>query len=415
MKVFFVTRYCYLDDSNGAAVSSREILEALSRQGFAIEVLSSTALDLDIDVNPAVYFAERGWQIDEVSGQSLSLGALGMDAGTPPHLRLTAHGVPVTLLQSATTRSHEPDDHECRGFLRLFDAIMERFRPDVVLGYGGDSLQGQVFARARRLGAATVFNLHNCRYRSIQPFIDVDAITVPSRFAAEFYRRSLGLECQVRPNPIRRDRIQTSDHVPKYLTFITPSVEKGVFVFARIADELGRRRPDIPLLVVEGRGTEVDVAACGLDLRTHGNVFFMSHVSDPRRFYRVSRAVMMPSLIPETFGRVAAEAMCNGIPVLASDRGALPETLGASGIVLPLPERLTPTCEVLPEAQEVMPWVEAIIRLWDDVDFYEELCHRALCESGRWDSATVESWFASFFLGLTGIASTARDVRFRCV
>ncbi len=231
----------------------------------------------------------------------------------------------------------------------------------------------------------------------VEPFQDVDAITVPSGFAAEFYRRTLGLECLVRPTPIRRDRIEVSDHEPRCLTFVNPSLEKGVFVFARIADELGRRRPDIPLLVVEGRGTEVDVAACGIDLRTHGNVFFMSHTSDPRRFYRVSRAVMVPSLIPETFGRVAVEAICNGIPVLAGDRGALPETLGSSGIVLPIPDRLTPTFEALPTAEEVMPWVEAVIRLWDDDGFYEDLCQRALTESQRRDPATVESQFVSFF------------------
>ena len=34
-----------------------------------------------------------------------------------------------------------------------------------------------------------------------------------------------------------------------------PCAEKGVYAFARIAHELGRRRPDIPLLVVESRGT----------------------------------------------------------------------------------------------------------------------------------------------------------------
>ena len=76
MKIFFVTRFCYLDDSNGAAFSSREIIEALARHGFAVAVLSTTALDLDIEVNPAVYFAERGWHLDDFSGQSLSFGAL---------------------------------------------------------------------------------------------------------------------------------------------------------------------------------------------------------------------------------------------------------------------------------------------------------------------------------------------------
>jgi glycosyltransferase involved in cell wall biosynthesis len=400
MKLLFVTRHCYLDDSNGAAVSSRELVQALARRGFPVEVLSSTTLDLDLDVNPATYFAERGWVLDDVSGESWSFGAFGLAAESPPHLRLTAHGVPVTLYHASTTRYHHPDDDECWGSLRLFDTTMDRFRPDVVLGYGGDWIQRQVFTRARASGVTTVFNLHNCQYNSILPFADIDAIRVPSRFAAEFYRRTLGLECTVLPNPVQRDRIRPQDHVPEYVTFVNPSVEKGVYVFARIADELGRKRPDISVLVVEARGSEIDVAACGLDLRAHGNVFFMSHTNDPRQFYRVSRAVMIPSLVPETFSRVAAEAMCNGIPVLASDRGALPETLGASGIVLHLPERLTPFSRILPTAEEVTSWVESIIRLWDDAGFYGELRHRALRESERWDPERIEMQYVHFFQDL---------------
>ncbi len=148
------------------------------------------------------------------------------------------------------------------------------------------------------------------------------------------------------------------------------------------------------------------MAACGLDLRTHGNVFFMSHVSDPRRFYRISRAVMVSSLGSETVGRVAAEAICDGIPVLAGDCEALPETLGASGIVLSLLDRLTPTSEILSTLAEVMPWVEAVIRLWDDAGFYEDLRQRASSESERWHPSTVESQFVSFFRRLTEHCST---------
>ena len=51
---------------------------------------------------------------------------------------------------------------------------------------------------------------------------------------------------------------------------------------------------------------------------------------------------------------------------------ALPETLGDAGVVLPLPDRLTPESKILPTAEEMEPWVEAIIRLWDDHAWYEE-------------------------------------------
>ena len=46
---------------------------------------------------------------------------------------------------------------------------------------------------------------------------------------------------------------------------------------------------------------------------------------------RGARAVIVPSLFPETFGYVAAEAMALGTPVIARRRGALPELIDAAG------------------------------------------------------------------------------------
>ena len=78
------------------------------------------------------------------------------------------------------------------------------------------------------------------------------------------------------------------------------------------------------------------------------NLHRMANTPDPRDFYRVSRAVLVPSLWRESLGRVPMEAMANGIPVLASDRGALPETLGNAGFVFTIPERYTPQSLEIP-------------------------------------------------------------------
>ena len=123
-----------------------------------------------------------------------------------------------------------------------------------------------------------------------------------------------------------------------------------MYAFVRIADELERRRPDIPLLVVESRGTRDTLAACWPDRRIAGNITMMPHTSDPRRFWSRTRIALVPSLWWENQPLVVVEAMINGIPVVASDRGGIPETLGASGFMLPLPERLTPESEIVPSA-----------------------------------------------------------------
>jgi hypothetical protein len=168
-----------------------------------------------------------------------------------------------------------------------------------------------------------------------------------------------------------------------YVTFVDPTPERGVFAFARIAEVLGRLRPDIPLLVVEGLATEQDLADCGIDLRPFGNVVIMGATDDPGDYWSVTRACLVPSLVGVGSATVAARAMALGIPVVASDRGGMPGALRGAGIVLPLPDRLTPEARELPTAEEVDPWVEAVIRLWDDAEFREEHHRRALASASR--------------------------------
>jgi glycosyltransferase involved in cell wall biosynthesis len=225
--------------------------------------------------------------------------------------------------------------------------------------------------------------LHNFNYRSPAAFADTDAIIVPSRFAASYYRRTLGLECLPLPNLVDFERVRVAARDPRYVTFVNPSHEKGVYAFARIADELGLRRPDIRLLVVEARGTERTLVDCGLDLRAHGNVNVMSHTPDPRHFWGVTRICLPPSLWWENQPAIDYEAMINGIPVIGSDRGGTPEVLGDAGIVLGIASRLTPSTRDLPTAAEVEPWVKAIIGLWDDPAWYAEQSRRSVAEARR--------------------------------
>jgi glycosyltransferase involved in cell wall biosynthesis len=228
-------------------------------------------------------------------------------------------------------------------------------------------------------------------------FQPVDAVLVPSRFAQAHYRRTLGLECTAIPGPWDWERVRCRQVRGRYVTFINPQPAKGVFVFARIAAELARRRPDIPLLVVEGRGKAGWLQRTGLDFRELGNVSVMANTPDPRDFYEVSRLVLMPSLWRESFPRVAVEALINGIPVLASSRGGLPETLEEAGLLFDVPEQYTPESRLVPSAEEIAPWVDTIIRLWDDARFYEQERRRCLDAAEAWRPERLLPRFEEFF------------------
>jgi glycosyltransferase involved in cell wall biosynthesis len=190
---------------------------------------------------------------------------------------------------------------------------------------------------------------------------------------------------------------------------VNPQPDKGVFVFARIAAEPARRRPEIPLLVVEGRGKAGWLEQTGIDFESLGNTFVMANTPDPRDFYKVSKVVLLPSLWRESFGRVAAEALLNGIPVLASNRGALPETLSKAGFLFDIPERYTPQTRLVPTAEEVAPWIDTILRLWDDAEFYEQQ-ERGRCLAGAeiWRPERLVPRFEEFFARVIGSACPSR-------
>ena len=133
----------------------------------------------------------------------------------------------------------------------------------------------------------------------------------------------MGLDCHVLPYPRRLGAGCIEDREPRFVTFVNPVVEKGVGPFVRIAQELGRRRPDIPFLVVESRGDRKALAARGLGRDSQVSVQIMPHSTDPRQFYELSRMILMPSLWWENQPMVAIEAMINGIPVIGSDRGGI--------------------------------------------------------------------------------------------
>jgi len=79
---------------------------------------------------------------------------------------------------------------------------------------------------------------------------------------------------------------------------------------------------------------------------------------DRERLYAGARAVVLPSL-DEGFGLTVLEAMSAGIAVVASNRGSLPEVIGAGGVVL--------------DPHDAAGWASAIERVSSDADWAEAL------------------------------------------
>src|SRR6185312_6883444 len=96
------------------------------------------------------------------------------------------------------------------------------------------------------------------------------------------------------------------------------------------------RRTSAPALVIAG---SVSIAGENLLATVHERlkprVTLTGYVTDEerQRLYREASMLVLPSLA-EGFGITALEAMTVGVPVVASNRGALPEVVGDAGLLV---------------------------------------------------------------------------------
>ena len=392
-KILFCSYHSYLDPTSGAAIATRDLLEMLSAQGWECAVLSGP--DLDFGAEGAL---EAVLRAEKVPLQIRSGNVADVDC-TLYHCLLngvTVHAYAPVGVQPRTA----PTQKEGQAFLSLAQLVEQRFRPNILLTFGGHWLMFPLVQWARNKGMKVVFALHNFDYTGTDLFRQVDAVLVPSHAAQEHYQTTLGITSTAIPCPWNWERIRCPQVQGRFVTFVNPQPYKGALWFARIAYEMHQRRPDIQFLVVEGRGKADWLSRCDLDLNGVTNLHRMPTTPDARQFYAVSRVILVPSLCQEAFGRVAVEALINGIPVLASNRGGLPEALAEAGFLFDIPPQYTPQWRQVPSAEEVAPWLHLIERLWDDEAFHQMESERGRRAAETWRTDRLWPRFEEFFLRL---------------
>ena len=399
-KVAFISPHCLLDFTNGAATATLDALKLLAKRGFQCEAFCGSRFDAWEGGEAEAALTRRA------EGCVVRHARIGAFQG---RMFFTSHGdIRTTLVDTGKPGGGWIGREEIAAFLAGCEIFLDRIRPELVWTYGGDPLALVVQGMAKERGIPTLFALHNFSYPDLSPFRMPDRVVVPTEFARRFYGDKLGLTCDVLPlvvdperveicrtefipsseghgngmnsvlrnlpsprsNPLRVARVAGRGEETACVTFVNPEPRKGVHVFARIAEVLSRRRPDIPLLLVEGASKASFLPKLGIDLSEVKNLVVMPNTPDARQFLAATKILLMPSLT-ENAAVVAMEAMFNGIPVLGSNRGGLPETIGDAGFLFDIPARYTPDTRDLPTAGEVEPWVETIIRLWDDAAEYE--------------------------------------------
>lgn len=124
----------------------------------------------------------------------------------------------------------------------------------------------------------------------------------------------------------------------EYLLFVgTLEPRKNIGVLLDAYTRLLERRSDAPPLHLAGRRTPESAAWLDRISRPplEGRVEYLGYIAaeDRRAMYAGATALIVPSLY-EGFGLTALEAMATGVPVVASNRGSLPELVADAGILV---------------------------------------------------------------------------------
>jgi glycosyltransferase involved in cell wall biosynthesis len=189
-----------------------------------------------------------------------------------------------------------------------------------------------------------------------------EAVVTPSRYTKDLVVARLGVPPdRVYACPFGAPVWRTLGRQPNtppdgYFLFVgTLVARKNVPTLLDAYERVLASMPDAPRLVVAG-GSTAESEPWMRRMRgapLAGRLEHAGYVSeeDRERLYAGARALVMPSL-DEGFGVPALEAMAAGVPVIASNRGALPEVVGAGGTLL--------------EPQDVEGFARAMLRVAQD-------------------------------------------------
>ena len=210
--------------------------------------------------------------------------------------------------------------------------LVAAWEPSIIVVQSGTTLVPMVLA-ALATGKPTAVYLHNVETHQLGGTLVPDPAILylsNSDFTAQRWRALCGIDSTVVPPLVLPERYFVSTRGDRVL-FVNPTPIKGVEIMFALAAAC----PDIPFLVSESWGLDPNWRAYCLNrAAVLSNIEWSGPTRDMRPVYARSRTLLMPSLWEEAFGRTVVEAQINAIPVVASDRGALPDTVGAGGVLV---------------------------------------------------------------------------------
>ncbi|OMH30393.1 glycosyltransferase family 4 protein [Motiliproteus sp. MSK22-1] len=391
MKVAFIGMMNLLDRFSGAALSARSFIETLAAAGHDCRSYTTSSFDTSAHVSLTV--------------------AIGPGAEDNKHqgklITLTKSGVRHDLFVTSHTDRQKVTAKEWQKFAGIGISWIKENPADIYITYGNNSFTKILQSTARMSGAKIVFYLGNAAYQHRDNIEPCDVVVCPSLFLANYYEKKLGLSTQVLRTIIPESRFlskeqniyrQHPEHRKQgFVTFFNPQFSKGLGLVVQLVIQAQKFAPDMRFLIVSGRTDHRAVAINGMALSDYPNVWCIDSQEDVKSIYQRTSVLLLPSVVQEAASRSIVEAQLSGIPVIASSRGGNKERLNGGGSCLDLPPSYISNPQSVPELEEIKPWLEQLMCLWDNKDTYSNACQRAINASQAFRPEAVSKLSVDFF------------------
>jgi len=383
-------------DSQSAAVQDPACVANLltstdiTAQGFCVSKLAGES---EIDFEPAL--------------EALGLPIQAQDTQWGPHAARMVYtrkgNVAVSVFRTHSTRPSEYRDREGGAVLDYFEKFLTTYQPGAVFacnpGPRPDVIFDLMFHMAKTRDIPMVLWLDDASAINLSVLQNCDYCVVNSEHLRQRYWEGIGLVCHVLPPAFDWNQVHPLVRNPTFVTILSALSPAESLITSKIVEKLTRRRPDIPIVTLrDGRMRREGLADVhGLPTALPDGAAGDLSTADVQS---ATRILVVPSLGHGLFDRTTAEAMINGIPVLTSNRGALPEFVGNAGVVIDIPLRYSSEAPIVPYADDIQPWVDAVIRLWDDPAGFQQASQRVAEAALRWHPEHTLPVYSEFFRNL---------------
>lgn len=354
MKILLLQSSVYLPSFGGGNKSNRLLLEALAARGHECWSISKS-----VDSQTVV---DQRSEMEVLKDRKIELKQF--EFAVSNYVSNDVNVLSVDINQ-------HPDNH------RVISQQYQRLMPDIILV--SDDKNGDLLALALRISTIkTVLIVHTNLHlpfgdeattlskERLNQYQQCPHILTSTQYTKAYLARTSGITSDYIPFPVYGDG-PFNNHArfnQGHIGMINPCAVKGVSIFI----ELAKRLPQLSFMAIPTWGANQDDIQ---QLSELDNMIIVEPEDNIQAILEQLTVLVVPSLIPETFGYVTVEAMLRGIPVLASDYGGLRDAKLGVDYLLPITPAVNRHGHFEIPSQTIEPWEKALTLLSLDQQAYQ--------------------------------------------